>query len=162
MIVPATDVMFIIGGLLLLGYKHLSRPCADHAEPRPAQGPQSRHTAQYRMAGIAHYILRPFVEARNGGVGPISCRTWWIGRVQLGPILSVGGPSQSPGWGLPARGGRKKECIMDDPFSSMQNPARRAERYRQVAAEYSEWAKDASSPTIAALPRSTGCGQRAN
>jgi hypothetical protein len=25
----------------------------------------SRHTAQYRMAGIAHYILRPFVEARN-------------------------------------------------------------------------------------------------
>jgi hypothetical protein len=27
---------------------------------------------------------------------------------------------------------------MDDPFSSMQNPARRAERYRQVAAEYSE------------------------
>jgi hypothetical protein len=78
MIVPATDVMFIIGGLLLLGYKHLSRPCADHAEPRPAQGPQSRHTAQYRMAGIAHFILRPFVEARNGGVGPISCRAWWI------------------------------------------------------------------------------------
>jgi hypothetical protein len=37
---------------------------------------------------------------------------------------------------------------MDDPFSSMQNPARRAERYRQVAAEYSEWAKDASSPFL--------------
>jgi hypothetical protein len=25
----------------------------------------SRPTAQYRLAGLAHYILRPFVEARN-------------------------------------------------------------------------------------------------
>jgi hypothetical protein len=37
---------------------------------------------------------------------------------------------------------------MGDPFSRMQNPARRAERYRQVAAEYSECAKDASSPFL--------------
>jgi hypothetical protein len=37
---------------------------------------------------------------------------------------------------------------MDDPFSEIQNPARRAERYRQVAAAYSEWAKDASSPFL--------------
>jgi hypothetical protein len=34
---------------------------------------------------------------------------------------------------------------MDDPFSGMKNPARRAERYRQTAAEYSELANDASS-----------------
>ena len=37
---------------------------------------------------------------------------------------------------------------MDDPFSGMQDPARRAERYRQVAAEYSELANDAASPFL--------------
>src|ERR1700683_3446738 len=37
---------------------------------------------------------------------------------------------------------------MDDPFGGMQNQARRSERYRKVAAEYSEWAKDASSPFV--------------
>jgi hypothetical protein len=37
---------------------------------------------------------------------------------------------------------------MADPFISMPNPARRAERYRLMAAEYSEWAKDASAPFL--------------
>jgi hypothetical protein len=89
MIVPATDMMFIIGGLLLLGYKHLSRPRADHAEPRPAQGPRSRHIAQYRMAGIAHYIPAAICRSTERSVRPISCLTWWIDRVQSGPILSA-------------------------------------------------------------------------
>jgi hypothetical protein len=87
--------------------------------------------------------LRPFVEARNGGVGPISGLTWWIGRVKLGPILSVGGPGQSPGWGLPARGG-SRNCVMD----GMQNPTRRANRGRELGTEYSEQANDAASPFL--------------
>ena len=37
---------------------------------------------------------------------------------------------------------------MDDPFSSMPDPSRRADRYRKVAAEYSELAKDAASPFL--------------
>jgi hypothetical protein len=36
---------------------------------------------------------------------------------------------------------------MDDPFSRMQDPARRAERYQKVAGEYYELAKEASSPS---------------
>jgi hypothetical protein len=48
----------IIGRLPLLGYKHLSRPCADHAEPRPAQGPQS---PRYRT--ISHGWHRPLHPA---------------------------------------------------------------------------------------------------
>jgi hypothetical protein len=39
---------------------------------------------------------------------------------------------------------------MDDPFSSMQDRAKRAERYRKVAEEYAELAKDASSPFLRA------------
>jgi hypothetical protein len=39
---------------------------------------------------------------------------------------------------------------MDDPFSSMQDPAKRAKRYEKVAEEYSELAKDASSPFLRA------------
>ena len=37
---------------------------------------------------------------------------------------------------------------MDDPFSRTQDPSRRADRYRKVAGEYSELAKDASSPFL--------------
>jgi hypothetical protein len=39
---------------------------------------------------------------------------------------------------------------MDDPFSRMQDPAKRAERYRKVAAEYYDLAKEASSPSLRA------------
>ena len=39
---------------------------------------------------------------------------------------------------------------MDDPFSRMQDPAKRAERYEKVAVEYSELAKDAASPFLRA------------
>ena len=39
---------------------------------------------------------------------------------------------------------------MDDPFSRMQDPARRAERYRKVAEEYAELANAASSPFLGA------------
>jgi hypothetical protein len=35
---------------------------------------------------------------------------------------------------------------MDDPFSRMQDPAKRAERYQKVAEEYAELANTASSP----------------
>jgi hypothetical protein len=37
---------------------------------------------------------------------------------------------------------------LDEPFSRMQNPARRAERYRKVAEEYVELARDAPSPFL--------------
>jgi hypothetical protein len=36
------------------------------------------------------------------------------------------------------------------PFSSMQDPAKRAERYEKVAEEFAELAKDASSPFLRA------------
>jgi len=39
---------------------------------------------------------------------------------------------------------------MDEPFSKMQDPAKRAERYEKVAEEYAELAKDASSPFLRA------------
>jgi hypothetical protein len=39
---------------------------------------------------------------------------------------------------------------MDEPFSGKQESAKRAERYDKVAAEYSELAKDASSPLLRA------------
>jgi hypothetical protein len=54
---------------------------------------------------------------------------------------------------------------MDDPFSRMQDSARRAERYRKVAQEFAELAKDAYSPILRAdfqrtaeeyLPRAQG------
>jgi muconolactone delta-isomerase len=37
---------------------------------------------------------------------------------------------------------------MDDPFSRMPDPSMSADRYRKVAAEYSELAKDAASPFL--------------
>ena len=37
---------------------------------------------------------------------------------------------------------------MDDPFSRMQDPMRRADRYQKVAAEYYDLAKDAYSPIL--------------
>jgi hypothetical protein len=60
------------------------------------------------------------------------------------------GPSQSPGWG-PA--GRRQERVVDDPFSKMKDPARRADRYRKVAAEYEELASDTTSPFLRAYYR---------
>jgi hypothetical protein len=39
---------------------------------------------------------------------------------------------------------------MDEPSHRMQDPAKRAERYEKVAAEYSELAKDAASPFLRA------------
>jgi hypothetical protein len=39
---------------------------------------------------------------------------------------------------------------MDEPFSRMQDPAKRAERYEKVAEEFAELAKDASSPFLRA------------
>ena len=39
---------------------------------------------------------------------------------------------------------------MDDPFSRMQNPAKRAERYRKMEEEYAELVKEASSPFLRA------------
>ena len=39
---------------------------------------------------------------------------------------------------------------MEDPFSRMQDPARRAERYGKVATEYFELADGASSPFLRA------------
>jgi hypothetical protein len=39
---------------------------------------------------------------------------------------------------------------MDDPFSRVQDPAKRAKRYEKVAEEYAELAKDASSPFLRA------------
>ena len=37
---------------------------------------------------------------------------------------------------------------MDDPFSRMQDPVRRADRHRKMSAEYSEMAKDTASPFL--------------
>jgi hypothetical protein len=39
---------------------------------------------------------------------------------------------------------------MDEPFSRMQDPAKRAERYEKVAEEYADLAKDASPPFLRA------------
>jgi hypothetical protein len=39
---------------------------------------------------------------------------------------------------------------MDDPFSRMQDQAKRAERYQKVAGEYDGLAKEASSPSLRA------------
>jgi hypothetical protein len=39
---------------------------------------------------------------------------------------------------------------MDDPFSRMQDPTKRAERYRKVAEEYAELSDAASSPFLRA------------
>ena len=39
---------------------------------------------------------------------------------------------------------------MDDPFSRMQDPAKRAERYQKVVGEYYGLAKEASSPSLRA------------
>jgi hypothetical protein len=39
---------------------------------------------------------------------------------------------------------------MDDAFSRMQDPAKRAERYGKMAEEYADLAKDASSPFLRA------------
>jgi hypothetical protein len=39
---------------------------------------------------------------------------------------------------------------MDDPFSRMQDPVRRADRHRKMSAEYSELAKDTASPFLRA------------
>ena len=39
---------------------------------------------------------------------------------------------------------------MDEPFSRMQDPAKRAERYKKVSDEYTELAKEASSPFLRA------------
>ena len=56
---------------------------------------------------------------------------------------------------------------MDDPFSQMRDPTKRADRYQKVAGEYYELAKEGSSPflracTFSVSPRSTGCEHRAN
>jgi hypothetical protein len=37
---------------------------------------------------------------------------------------------------------------MHDPFSRMNDPARRADRYRKVSAEYDELASEAASPFL--------------
>jgi hypothetical protein len=47
-------------------------------------------------------------------------------------------PERASDWGLPAG---KGEQVVDYPFSRMKEPERRAERYRKVAAEYSELAR---------------------
>ena len=39
---------------------------------------------------------------------------------------------------------------MDDPFSQMRDPTKRADRYQKVAWEYHELAKEASSPFLRA------------
>ena len=39
---------------------------------------------------------------------------------------------------------------MDDPFSQMRDPTKRADRYQKVAWEYYELAKEASSPFLRA------------
>jgi hypothetical protein len=39
---------------------------------------------------------------------------------------------------------------MDDPFSQMRDPTKRADRYQKVAGEYYELAKEASSPSLRA------------
>jgi hypothetical protein len=39
---------------------------------------------------------------------------------------------------------------MDDPFSRMQHPLRRADRYQKMAGEYYDLAKEASSPSLRA------------
>jgi predicted ArsR family transcriptional regulator len=39
---------------------------------------------------------------------------------------------------------------MDEPFSGMQDPSKRAERYEKMAEEFAELAKDASSPFLRA------------
>jgi hypothetical protein len=39
---------------------------------------------------------------------------------------------------------------MDDPFSQMRDPTKRADRYQKVAGEYYELAKQASSPSLRA------------
>ena len=44
---------------------------------------------------------------------------------------------------------------MDDRFSRMQDPAKRAERYGKMAEEYAELAKDASSPFLRAYYQRT-------
>jgi hypothetical protein len=44
---------------------------------------------------------------------------------------------------------------MDDPFSRMQDPTKRAERYRQMAEEYAELANAASSPFLRAYYQRT-------
>ena len=55
---------------------------------------------------------------------------------------------------------------MDDPFTRMQDPARRAERYRKVAAEYFELADvprpRSCVPTTTASLASTSLGRRVN
>ena len=79
-------------------------------------------------------MLRPFVERRND---------------RRGPILSTPDGLARTGRGS-ARGLRVRGECMDDPFSRMHDPARRAERYRKVAAEYDELASDAASPFLRA------------
>jgi hypothetical protein len=41
-----------------------------------------------------------------------------------------------------------KERVVDDPFSKTHDPARRADRYQKVAAEYYDLAKEAYSPIL--------------
>ena len=45
-------------------------------------------------------------------------------------------------------GSEVKSALMDDPFSSVTDPQRRADLYQKVAGEYSELAKTASSPFL--------------
>jgi hypothetical protein len=61
---------------------------------------------------------------------------------------SVGAPTNDPGWGPPAL--EHRECVLDQPFSRMQDPSKRAERYEKMAEEFAELAKDASSPFLRA------------
>ena len=93
--------------------------------------------------------LRLFAEPRNDAPATISV-VGVVGRsrIELGGPKRWG-PNQSPGWGLPIGSGAKERAL-DDPFSNMRDPARRAERYRKVAVEYYDLAKEASSPSLRA------------
>ena len=44
---------------------------------------------------------------------------------------------------------------MDDPFSRMRDPMKRADRYQKVAGEYCDLARAASSPFLRAYYQST-------
>ena len=105
------------------------------------------HLSKHGTAGRAHLLSDVVDRPRTVGA---DAERW--------------GPSQSPGWGLPGRW--KKECIMDDPFSSMRNPARRADRYRRWPPNIPSGPRmplrPSSAPTIGALPKITGCGPRAS
>jgi hypothetical protein len=79
--------------------------------------------------------LRPFAERRNDARA--------TNLVVGGAVLPVSPPGVESAVA-------SKECVMDEPSDRMQDPAKRAERYEKVAAEFSELAKAAASPFLRA------------